>query len=127
MKWTWAGAAQVTPLQAAVALADEGGASVWLPGQFASFAAVPADSGFSLETILYARKASLYARKASQSGMDSHVDLGTFDALSEQLYVGAVGYLYKQLRPDTGGPARPEGWNVWLTFLLSAAKREVDK
>jgi hypothetical protein len=84
--------------------------------------------------------------------------------LSDSVYVGAVGYLYTQLSPDTGGPAllgdfrsrvagagpqagwsftagpiavdvnlrgykefaaqnRPEGWNVWLTVSLSAAKR----
>ena len=40
------------------ALADEGGASVWLPGQFASFAAVPGDPGFSLESMVYVRSAS---------------------------------------------------------------------
>jgi hypothetical protein len=317
MKRVWATAAAMLLLPAAAALADEGGASVWLPGQFASFAAVPADPGFSLETILYARKASAsagtsFSRGGSllagidvseqyiyltpsyafrepvlhgqlsigvtfsagrndtsvsgtltgplggafsasrsdsasgisdlypiaslkwqvgnhnfmaytmasapvgtydpnrlagvglghwaldggmgytflspggfefsltagmtynfvnpstryQSGMDSHVDLGTSYALSEQVYVGAVGYLYNQLSPDTGGPAllgdfgsrvagagpqagwsfalgpvavdlnlrgykefaaqnRPEGWNVWLTFSLSAAKRQV--
>ncbi|MBS0522590.1 MAG: transporter [Proteobacteria bacterium] len=40
------------------ALADEGGASAWLPGQFASFAAEPGDPGFALETIYYTRSAS---------------------------------------------------------------------
>lgn len=40
------------------ARADESGASAWLPGQFASFAAVPGDPGFSLETIYYRRSAS---------------------------------------------------------------------
>ena len=319
MMRVWATAAPMLLLPVAAALADEGGASVWLPGQFASFAAVPGDPGFSLETILYARKASAsagttFSRGGSllagidvseqyiyltpsytfhepvlhgqlsvgvtlsagrndtsvsgtltgplggafsasrsdsasgisdlypiaslkwqvgphnfmaytmasapvgaydpnrlagvglghwaldggmgytflppggfefsltagmtynftnpatryQSGMDSHVDLGTSYALSEAVYVGAVGYLYNQLSPDTGGPAllgdfrsrvagagpqagwsfvvgavavdlnlrgykefaaqnRPEGWNVWLTFSLSAAKREVAK
>ncbi len=48
-------------LQPAFALADEGGASVWLPGQFASYAAVPGDPGFSLETIFYVRSASATA------------------------------------------------------------------
>lgn len=43
------------------ALADEGGASVWLPGQFASFAAVPGDPGFSIETIVYTRTANALA------------------------------------------------------------------
>ena len=45
----------------APAVADEGGASVWLPGQFASFAAVPGDPGFSLETLFYVRSASAVA------------------------------------------------------------------
>lgn len=43
------------------ALADEGGASVWLPGQFASFASVPGDPGFSVETMVYTRTASALA------------------------------------------------------------------
>ena len=33
-------------LPSATAVADEGGASVWLPGQFASFAAMPGDPGW---------------------------------------------------------------------------------
>jgi hypothetical protein len=51
----------VVALQPCLALADEGGASVWLPGQFASFAAVPDDPGFSFETMVYVRKASAMA------------------------------------------------------------------
>ena len=68
MKRMWATAAPMLLLQAAAALADEGGASVWLPGQFASFAAVPADPGFSLETILYTRKASASAGTSFSRG-----------------------------------------------------------
>jgi hypothetical protein len=52
----------------AAALADEGGASVWLPGQFASFAAVPGDPGFSLETMVYARTASALAGTSFSRG-----------------------------------------------------------
>lgn len=48
-------------LHPATVLADEGGASVWLPGQFASFAAVPGDPGFSLESLFYVRNASAAA------------------------------------------------------------------
>src|SRR4051812_9775498 len=43
------------------AFADEGGASAWLPGQYASFAAVPSTPGFSLEAIFYGRTASATA------------------------------------------------------------------
>jgi hypothetical protein len=35
--------------------------------------------------------------------MDGHIDIGTSYALSDTLYVGAVGYLYNQVTPDTGG------------------------
>jgi hypothetical protein len=44
-------------MSVAPCLADESGASAWLPGQFASFAAVPGDPGFALETIYYHRQA----------------------------------------------------------------------
>ena len=55
-------------LQSTAAFADEGGASVWLPGQFASFAAVPGDPGFSLETIFYVRSASATSGVAFSRG-----------------------------------------------------------
>lgn len=47
---------------------DESGASAWLPGQFASFAAVPGDPGFSLETIYYRRHASASANRSFTIG-----------------------------------------------------------
>lgn len=53
---------------AAPALADEGGASAWLPGQFASFASVPGDPGFALETIYYTRSASAAANNTFAIG-----------------------------------------------------------
>jgi hypothetical protein len=40
-------------LAAPTAMADEGGVSFWLPGQFGSLAAVPTDPGFSLPLIYY--------------------------------------------------------------------------
>lgn len=55
-------------MPARAAFADEAGSSVWLPGQFASFAAVPGDPGFSLETIFYTRKASASARTSFSRG-----------------------------------------------------------
>ncbi|SDB59402.1 Uncharacterized conserved protein [Bauldia litoralis] len=39
------------------------------------------------------------------SGVDSHLDLGISRFLSEQLFVGLVGYAYVQLTPDQGQPA----------------------
>jgi hypothetical protein len=60
----------VAALCPGLALADEGGggASVWLPGQFASFAAVPGDPGFSLETIVYVRSAGAMAGTSFSRG-----------------------------------------------------------
>jgi hypothetical protein len=36
-----------------LALADEGGVSVWLPGQFGSLAAAPGEPGWSLPMVYY--------------------------------------------------------------------------
>jgi hypothetical protein len=67
-----AGAAIALTAQAGVccgpALADESGASAWLPGQFASFVAVPGDPGFALETIYYHRSASASAGRTFSIG-----------------------------------------------------------
>lgn len=52
----------------ATASGDESGASAWLPGQFASFTAVPGDPGFSLETLYYRRAASANAARTFSIG-----------------------------------------------------------
>lgn len=39
------------------------------------------------------------------NGLDLHVDLAAAQFLSKQFFVGAVGYVYQQLMPDTGQPA----------------------
>jgi hypothetical protein len=36
------------------------------------------------------------------NGTDAHLDLGTAKFLSQQFFVGAVGYVYHQLTPDSG-------------------------
>ena len=72
------------------AFADEGGASVWLPGQFASFAAVPGDPGFSLETIFYVRKAS--ATAGTQFSRGGGLLLG-YDTTEQYLYL-TPGYTF---------------------------------
>jgi len=55
-------------LCSAPARADEAGASAWLPGQFASFAAEANDPGFALETIYYTRSASASANRTFPIG-----------------------------------------------------------
>ncbi len=61
-------AALLTLCATSACRADESGASAWLPGQFASFAAVPGDPGFSLETIYYQRNASAAANRTFTVG-----------------------------------------------------------
>jgi hypothetical protein len=39
------------------------------------------------------------------NGLDSHLDLAASQFLNQQLFVGAVGYVYQQLTPDHGQPA----------------------
>src|SRR5262245_64197131 len=61
--------ASVIALLSPVAVqADEGGASVWLPGQFASFAAVPDTPGFSVEALFYGQTASATANISFSRG-----------------------------------------------------------
>ena len=50
------------------AAADEGGASFWLPGQYGSFAAMPANPGWALETIFYHGTASAKRNIGFQRG-----------------------------------------------------------
>ena len=56
------------------ACADEGGVSFWLPGQFASLAAVPATPGFAFGTIYYHPSISAGANEAFVRG--GLIDLG---------------------------------------------------
>ncbi len=72
------------------ARADESGASVWLPGQFASFAAEPGDPGFSLETIYYHRYASAAASRAFSIGGSITAGL----AVSEDYLFLTLGYTF---------------------------------
>lgn len=51
-------------------------------------------------TYNFANPTTLY-----QSGMDAHVDVGTSYSFSNSFYVGAVGYFFSQVSPDTGGSA----------------------
>lgn len=79
------------------ALADEGGASVWLPGQFASFAAVPGDPGLSLEAIFYTRRAGAVAGTDFSRGGGLMAGLN----VSEQYLYLTPTYTFE--RPVLGG------------------------
>jgi len=52
----------------ATALADEGGASIWIPGQFSSFASEPGLLGWSFETTGYISGARQTADVAAARG-----------------------------------------------------------
>jgi hypothetical protein len=98
-------------LQPAPVLADEGGASVWLPGQFASFAAVPDDPGFSLETIFYFRKASATAGTSFSRG--GGLLLG-YDTTEQYIYL-TPGYTFAE--PVLNG-------QLWLGVTFSAGRAD---
>lgn len=92
-------------------MADEGGASVWLPGQFASFAAVPDDPGFSLETIFYFRKASATAGTTFSRG--GGLLLG-YNTTEQYLYL-TPGYTFAD--PVLNG-------QLWLGVTFSAGRAD---
>ena len=59
MRWRLASVVIVAACDAGMpAFADEGGASFWLMGSYASYAAVPGDTGLSIDTTFYAGTAS---------------------------------------------------------------------
>src|SRR4051812_21430141 len=75
-----------------VSHADEGGASAWLPGQFASFAAVPGDPGFALETIYYTRSGSASASRTFPIG----ASLAAGYSLTEHYVLVTPSYTFAQ-------------------------------
>jgi hypothetical protein len=93
------------------AIADEGGASVWLPGQFASFAAVPGDPGFSLEAMFYVRKASATAGTSFSRG--GGLLLG-YDTAEQYLFL-TPGYTFAD--PVLNG-------QLWLGVTFSAGRAD---
>src|SRR5690348_9267210 len=98
-------------LRPAAAIADEGGASVWLPGQFASFASVPGDPGFSLEAIFYFRKASATAGTSFSRG--GGLLLG-YDTTEQYLYL-TPSYTFAD--PVLNG-------QLWLGVTFSAGRAD---
>jgi len=99
---------------AAPALADEGGASAWLPGQFASFAAEPGDPGFALETIYYARSATAAASRTFPIG----ANLATGYTINENYVFVTPSYTFSD--PVLNG-------QLWLgvTFAVGTANTSV--
>jgi hypothetical protein len=68
--------------QGGVALADEGGVSFWLPGQYGSFAAIAPSSGWSLPLVFYGYQGSAGAGRVLPRGRLLSSGLSSsFDAL----------------------------------------------
>jgi len=101
----------------AIALADEGGASFWVPGQYASFAASRTDSGWSVDIEAYVSRGSQASgtiaaarggtRVSGRTQVQDFLYLTpgyTFDAavLGGQLYVGAtIAYTWVDNKADS--------------------------
>lgn len=99
----------------APASADEGGASVWLPGQFASWAASQSDPGFSLETIFYTRRASATAGMTFSrgGGLLAGVDISEQYVFLTPGYTFADPVLSGQLYLGLTFSAGRNGTSVW--------------
>ncbi|QFY62900.1 phenol degradation protein meta (plasmid) [Rhizobium grahamii] len=74
--WTAALCVGVSCLFAQEARADESGISFWLPGLYGSFAAVPAQPGWSFATVYIHPSVSAGASEAFTRGGGGQVDLG---------------------------------------------------
>src|SRR5689334_8394222 len=72
--------------------ADESGSSAWAPGQFGSFAAVPADPGFALETLYYHRHATATGGRIFEVGGRTSVGL----SLTEQYIFLTPSYTFAE-------------------------------
>jgi hypothetical protein len=109
-----AGSVTLVLLQGAAAHADESGASAWLPGQFASFAAVPGDPGFSFETIYYYRAANAQAGASFARGINVFAGYGT----TEQYLYLTPSYTFAQ--PVINGQL-----SIGATFALAKVDSSV--
>jgi hypothetical protein len=90
--------------------ADESGASVWLPGQFGSFAAVPSDPGFSLETTWVVSSASVSKSYVFPRGIN------LTEGYTTQQYAMYVTPSYTFADPILGGQL-----STSVTFTLGRA------
>jgi hypothetical protein len=101
-----------------MARADEAGASAWLPGQFASYAAVPGDPGFSLEMLYYHRVANAAGRRTFPVGLRITAGL---DVTEQYLfltpsYTFADPVLHGQLSLGVTFAPGHMGTSVWATL-----------
>jgi hypothetical protein len=98
-----------------VSMADEGGVSFWLPGQFGSFAAVPGDPGWSLPLLYYHTSTDAGASKSFSRGGRVRAGLD----VKADLLLAIPTYVFTQ--PVLGGQA-----SVSMAGLFGRAKVGVD-
>jgi len=96
-------------------LADEGGVSFWLPGQFGSFAAVPADPGWSLPLLYYHTSTDAGASRSFSRGGQVRAGLD----VRADLLIAVPTYVFSA--PVLGGQA-----SVSMAGLYGSAKVGVD-
>jgi hypothetical protein len=118
------------------ALADEGGISFWLPGNFGSLAAAPGTPGWSWATVYYHTDVSSGAGQQFPRG--GRVDVGISGLGGFRSRVAGVGPQVGFLFPVGGmqgylnlkgywefaAQNRPEGWNTRVTSAISPAAPE---
>ena len=75
------------------------------------------DAGFELSVTAGITYNFMNPHTQYQSGVDGHVDWGASIALGEKLYLGAVGYFYDQLGPDSGPGAQLGGFQSKVTAV----------
>ena len=96
------------------AAADEGGVSFWLPGQFGSFAAVPASPGWSLGAVYY--HSSIGADASRDFPRGGRIVVG-LDATADLLFL-APSYAFTE--PVLGGQAALQLTGVYGRTKVSA-------
>jgi hypothetical protein len=96
-------------------LADEGGVSFWLPGQFGSFAAVPGDPGWSLPLVYYHASTDAGASRSFPQGGQVRAGLD----VRADLLLAVPTYVFAE--PVLGGQA-----SVSVAGLYGRAKVGVD-
>jgi hypothetical protein len=108
-------AAMAVACAAGAAQADEGGVSFWLPGQFGSFAAVPAVPGWSMAAVYY--HASTDAGGEKQFARGGRINAG-LDVTADMLFL-APSYAFAE--PVLGGQL-----GLQVTGVYGRAKVDVN-
>ena len=97
------------------AMADEGGTSFWLPGQYSSFAAVQSEPGWSMPLIYF--HATLEAEGSREFATDGRITLGL--EVEEDLLLAVPTYVFET--PQLGGQA-----SVSVAGVYGRAEASVD-